>query len=229
MAIVDIVNLKKKYIMGEFEVDVLRGIDVSIEKGEYTAIMGPSGSGKSTFLNILGCLDTPSSGKYILDNEDISSLTDDELSDIRKLKIGFIFQSFNLIHELNVLENIEVPLFYHGLGEEDSKKKAKSLAEMVGLAHRMTHSPKELSGGEQQRVAIARSLANDPVILLADEPTGNLDSKNGTEILEILDTLHNQGTTIIMVTHDENVARRTQRIVRFKDGMINTIENGGKK
>lgn len=228
MALVEINDLRKTYELGEFSVEVLKGVTVDFEKGGYSAIMGPSGSGKSTFLNLLGCLDTPTSGVYILDNEDISSLDDDQLSDIRKLKIGFIFQSFNLIGELSVMENIEVPLFYQGTHEEESRSRAEELATLVGLGHRLKHSPKELSGGEQQRVAIARSLANNPVILLADEPTGNLDSKTGREILEILDKLHDSGTTIITVTHDENVAARTQRIVRFKDGIIDRIDKGGK-
>ncbi len=228
MPIVDVVDLKKSYHVGDTDIEILRGVTVSFDKGEYTAIMGPSGSGKSTFLNILGCLDTPTSGKYIIGEDDVSNLDDDELSDIRRSRIGFIFQSFNLISELNILENIEVPLFYQGVGEEASKERAKMLAEMVGLGHRLHHSPKELSGGEQQRVAIARSLANNPLILLADEPTGNLDSKNGKEILDILDKLHDSGTTIIVVTHDENVAKRTNRIIRFKDGQIHIMENGGK-
>lgn len=229
MAIVDIVDLRKSFQLGDFSVEVLKGITVSFDKGEYTAIMGPSGSGKSTFLNILGCLDTPTSGRYIIGDKDVSVLNDDELSNIRRSNIGFVFQSFNLISELNVIENIEVPLFYQGTSEKKSQERAKMLAEMVGLGHRLKHSPKELSGGEQQRVAIARSLANDPLILLADEPTGNLDSKNGAEILDILDKLHDNGTTIIIVTHDEGVAKRTNRIVRFKDGVIDVIKNGGKE
>lgn len=229
MAIVDIVDLRKSFQLGDFSVEVLKGITVSFDKGEYTAIMGPSGSGKSTFLNILGCLDTPTSGKYVIGDKDVSMLDDDELSNIRRSNIGFVFQSFNLISELNVIENIEVPLFYQGTSEKKSQERAKMLAEMVGLGHRLKHSPKELSGGEQQRVAIARSLANDPLILLADEPTGNLDSKNGAEILDILDKLHDNGTTIIIVTHDEGVAKRTNRIVRFKDGVIDVIKNGGKE
>jgi len=220
MDIVETVDLTKHYRMGEVVVEALRGVSVSFAEGEYVAIMGPSGSGKSTFLNLVGCLDTPSSGKYFLGGQDISSLSDDELSEIRRLRIGFIFQSFNLIQQLSVLENIEVPLFYHGASEAKSRERATRLAEAVGLGHRLRHHPSELSGGEQQRVAIARAMANDPLIILADEPTGNLDTRSGAEILGILDGVHEQGKTIIVVTHDENVARRTQRAVRFRDGCI---------
>lgn len=224
MPLVEVINLVKNYQMGEVIVEALRGVNVSIDTGEFTAIMGPSGSGKSTFLNILGCLDTPNSGKYLLNNEDVSTLSDDELSYIRSARIGFIFQSYNLISQLSLLENIEVPLFYQNVSEQKSREKAVRMAEMVGLGHRLYHHPAELSGGEQQRVAIARALANDPLIILADEPTGNLDSRSGNEILNILDELNKQGKTIIMVTHDENVARHAHRIIRFKDGQIMTDE-----
>jgi len=210
--------------MGEVIVEVLREVNLSFERGEYAAIMGPSGSGKSTFLNLLGCLDTPTSGKYLLDQEDVSTLSDNRLSEIRRTRIGFIFQSFNLIPELNVIENIEIPLFYKGMHEKDCRERATMLASSIGLTSRLYHNPTELSGGEQQRVAIARAMANDPLIILADEPTGNLDSKNGVEILDLLDRLHNEGKTIIMVTHDENIARRTQRIIRFRDGQIDSEE-----
>jgi putative ABC transport system ATP-binding protein len=220
MPIVETVDLTKTYRMGEVTVEALRGVSVSFSEGEYVAVMGPSGSGKSTFLNIIGCLDTPSSGTYVFDGHDISTLSDDELSEIRRRRIGFVFQSFNLIQQLSVLENIEVPLFYQGLSEAPSKERATMLAEAVGLGHRLKHHPAELSGGEQQRVAIARAMANDPLIVLADEPTGNLDTRSGNEILHLLDRLHDQGTTIIVVTHEANVAARTQRVVRFQDGMI---------
>jgi putative ABC transport system ATP-binding protein len=220
MPIVNTKEVVKSYQMGEVRVDALKGVSVAFEKGEYVAIMGPSGSGKSTYLNLLGCLDSPSSGTYHLDDIDVSSLSDDDLSEVRRKKIGFVFQSFNLIHELSVLENIEVPLFYEGAPEDESRERAAKLAEMVGLGHRLKHQPRELSGGEQQRVAVARAMANDPVIILADEPTGNLDSKNGEQILRLLDDLHERGKTLIMVTHDPNLARRTERVVRFKDGQL---------
>jgi putative ABC transport system ATP-binding protein len=220
MAIVDIRNLCKVYDLGAFEVAALRELDLRIEQGEYMAIMGPSGSGKSTLLNLLGCLDTPSSGVYDLAGEDISSLDDDELSAIRGSRIGFIFQSYNLIAQLNVIENIEVPMYYQGISERQSYVRAKELAELVGLGDRLKHRPSQLSGGQQQRVAIARSLANNPVIILADEPTGNLDSKSGAEILGILDELHQQGKTLIVVTHDEHIADKAERTIHLKDGRI---------
>lgn len=220
MPIIEAVDITKKYYMGEAVVDALVDVTVSFEKGEYIALMGPSGSGKSTFLNILGCLDVPTSGRYLLDGVPTSDLSDDQLSDIRRDKIGFVFQSFNLIGELSVVENIEVPLFYQGMSEKQSRGRAAGLAEAVGLGHRLGHRPMELSGGEQQRVAIARAMANEPLIILADEPTGNLDSKSGEEILATLARLNEEGKTVIVVTHDEGIARRAQRIVRFRDGRI---------
>ena len=229
MAIVDIRNLCKVYDLGTFEVTALRELDLQIEQGEYMAIMGPSGSGKSTLLNLLGCLDTPSSGVYDLAGEDISSLDDDELSAIRGSRIGFIFQSYNLIAQLNVIENIEVPMYYQGISESQSYIRAKELAEMVGLGDRLRHRPSELSGGQQQRVAIARSLANDPVIILADEPTGNLDSQSGAEILGILDDLHEKGKTLIVVTHDENIAENAERTIHLKDGRIEREQSNHKR
>ncbi len=229
MAIVDIRNLSKVYQLGTFEVLALRDFDLDIEQGQYMAIMGPSGSGKSTLLNVLGCLDTPSSGIYNLAGEDVSSLDDNELSAIRGSRIGFIFQSYNLIAQLNVIENIEVPMYYQGVGEHKSFARAKELAEMVGLGDRLKHRPSELSGGQQQRVAIARSLANDPVIILADEPTGNLDSESGAEILSILDDLHQRGKTLIVVTHDENIAKQAERIIYLLDGRIERQEYSHKR
>ena len=213
-------QLYKSYRLGAVELPVLRGIDLSIKGGECVAIMGPSGSGKSTLLNMIGCLDHPTSGHYWLGGRDVSLLDDNQLSQIRGTHIGFVFQSFNLIQQLSVVENIEVPMFYQGHTERESIRRAKELATMVGLSDRLTHRPSQLSGGEQQRVAIARALANEPLIILADEPTGNLDSESGSEILSILTDLHRQGGTLIVVTHDDNVAKQTQRIIRLLDGRV---------
>jgi len=206
------------------EVLALRGISFAFRRGEYAAIVGPSGSGKSTLLNVLGCLDRPTAGTYWLDGTDVSQLDDDQLSDIRGRRIGFIFQSFNLIQTQTVLENLETPLFYQGLPARQRRDVALQLIEKVGLSDRYHHRPQELSGGQQQRVAIARALINDPAIILADEPTGNLDSKTGVSILEMLDALHAQGRTVIVVTHDMNVAKRCQRIIELRDGQIFTSE-----
>lgn len=213
-------KLCKHYQLGAVELKVLREIDLVIKKGDYLAVMGPSGSGKSTLLNLIGCLDRPSTGKYYLGGQDVSTLDDDQLSAIRGKYVGFIFQSFNLISQLNILENIEVPMFYQGMSEHQSEIRARELAEMVGLGDRTKHRPSELSGGQQQRVAIARALANDPLIVLADEPTGNLDSESGREILLILDRLHEQGKTLIVITHDEDIAKHSQREIRLLDGRI---------
>lgn len=224
MPIVDIERLSKTYRIGDLEVPALRDVDLSIEQGQYAAIMGPSGSGKSTLLNLLGCLDQPSSGRYMLGGSDVSQMKDDELSQIRGARIGFIFQSYNLIAQLNIIENIQVPMFYQGVSEKASTRRAEELAQMVGLSDRVKHRPTELSGGQQQRVAIARALANDPLIILADEPTGNLDSESGAEILHILDDLNVRGKTLIVVTHDENVARRAEQVIHLFDGGIERIE-----
>jgi len=224
MAIVDIKNLCKVYQLGSLELRVLRNLDLSIEQGEYVAIMGPSGSGKSTLLNMIGCLDHPTSGDYFLGDQNVSELEDDQLSLIRGARIGFVFQSFNLINQLNVIENIEVPMYYQGCSEHESAVRAKELAEMVGLDERFEHKPSELSGGQQQRVAIARALANDPLIILADEPTGNLDSESGAEILKILVDLHEQGKTLIIVTHDDGIAAKAGRVIRLFDGQIERQE-----
>lgn len=229
MSIVAIENLCKVYQLGSLELFALRDLDLSIEQGEYVAIMGPSGSGKSTLLNVLGCLDRPTNGTYQLGGEDVSKLDDDELSKIRGSRIGFVFQSYNLIAQLNVIENIEVPMFYKGFSEHDSAERAKELAAMVGLGDRIKHRPSELSGGEQQRVAIARALANKPLIILADEPTGNLDSESGSEIMNILGDLHKRGTTLIVVTHDDHVAARTERSVHLLDGRIERQEYNHKR
>jgi len=220
MAIVATENLNKVYRVGGYELFALRDFNLHIDEGLYAAIMGPSGSGKSTLLNILGCLDRPSSGTYRLAGEDVSGLDDDLLSEVRGRRIGFIFQSYNLIAQLNVIENIEVPMFYQGLSEHKSAARAAELAGLVGLGDRLRHRPSELSGGQQQRVAIARALANDPAIILADEPTGNLDSASGAEILGILDDLREQGKTLIVVTHDAEIAARAQRVIHLLDGRI---------
>lgn len=220
MSAVVIKKLSKIYKLGSTELFAVRDINLDIASGEYVAIMGPSGSGKSTLLNILGCLDRASLGTYHLAGEDISALDDNQLSMIRGLRIGFIFQSYNLIPQLNVIENIEVPMYYQGVSEHKSEARARELAELVGLGDRLKHRPYELSGGQQQRVAIARALANDPVIILADEPTGNLDSQSGSEILGILDDLHQQGKTLIVVTHDDKIAVKTERVVHLLDGRI---------
>jgi putative ABC transport system ATP-binding protein len=219
-AVVVTENLQKSYQLGHVELPVLKDLNVSFYEGEYVSIMGPSGSGKSTLLNILGCLDKPSGGRYLLGKEDVSTLDDNELSSIRGRRIGFIFQSFNLIRQLNIVENIEVAMYYQRVPKIESRRRATMLAERVGLGDRIKHRPFELSGGQQQRVAIARALANDPLIILADEPTGNLDTQSGKEILVMLDELNAQGKTIIVVTHDEYVAERTHRSIHLLDGRI---------
>lgn len=218
--IVALENVRKSYRMGTVTVEVLRGVSLEFYAGEYISIMGPSGCGKSTMLNTLGCLDRPTTGRYLLDNKDVSQLDDDALSSIRGQKLGFIFQSYNLIQQLSVLENIEVPLYYQGRPESESREIAMELAKLVGLEKRVNHKPFELSGGQQQRVGIARALANDPLVILADEPTGNLDSTSGKEILKIFEDLHNRGKTIIMVTHDPGIAQLTTRTIRLRDGVL---------
>lgn len=218
--IVKLEDVRKTYHMGSVTVDVLKGISLDFYSGDYIAIMGPSGCGKSTLLNTLGCLDRPTQGRYLLGGEDVSKLDDDSLSAIRGTKLGFIFQSYNLIQQLTVVENIEVPLYYQGRPQAESRAIATELAKMVGLGSRLEHKPFELSGGQQQRVGIARSLANDPLVILADEPTGNLDSTSGRDILKIFEDLHQRGKTIIMVTHDPGIAQLTTRVVRLCDGLV---------
>ncbi len=217
-------DIRKTYYMGSISVEVLHGITLDFMAGDFISIMGPSGCGKSTLMNILGCLDQPTAGRYFLGDADTSQMGDDELSTIRGARLGFIFQSYNLIQQLNVLENIEMPLFYQGYTERDSHEIALGLAQRVGLGDRVDHKPFELSGGQQQRVAIARALAVDPLIILADEPTGNLDSKSGAEILDLFDELHNQGKTLIMVTHSDELAERSMRQIRLKDGTVESDE-----
>ena len=220
MHIVEVRDLRKTYRMGDADVHALDGVSIAFDEGDYAAIMGPSGSGKSTLLNLLGCLDRPTSGSYLLGGEDVAALSDNELSDIRSRRLGFIFQSYNLIPQLTVLENIEVPLYYQGASEAESRARAKAMAELVGLSPRLSHRPSELSGGQQQRAAIARALVNQPLVLLADEPTGNLDSATGREILSLMDELNRRGRTILMVTHDDAVAQRATRVVRMADGRV---------
>ncbi len=219
-------NIRKIYKMGSSEVHALDGVSVNFEKGGFWAIMGPSGSGKSTMLNMLGCLDRPTSGKYYLDGRDVSAMNDDELSDIRLKYLGFIFQSFNLIPQLSVEENIALPLYYLGWSAQKRNERARELGEMVGLKARMNHRPTELSGGQQQRVAIARALSNDPVFLLADEPTGNLDTATSIEIIELLKKLNREGKTIIMVTHEPDIAQHATKQLYMRDGRIHAVEGG---
>lgn len=227
-SIVQLHEIRKTYQMGLVTVEALRGVSIDICSAEYVSVMGPSGCGKSTLLNLLGCLDRPSSGRYVLGNEDISQLDDNDLSNVRGTRLGFIFQSYNLIQQLTVVENIEVPLYYQGWPEAESRSVAKDVAMRVGLADRLDHKPYELSGGQQQRVAIARALVNDPLIILADEPTGNLDSSSGVEILRIFDDLNRQGKTIILVTHDPSVAQHSSRTIRLRDGLIESDVANGK-
>ncbi|NJN14226.1 MAG: ABC transporter ATP-binding protein [Planctomycetes bacterium] len=217
--VLELSGITKTYGVWDARVEVLRGLDVKVERGEYVAIMGPSGSGKSTLLNILGCLDRPTSGSYFLEGEDIAQLSDNRLSSIRNERLGFIFQSFNLIPQLTVLENIEVPLLYAS-GTKADRAQCEELLATVGLGHRLRHRPPQLSGGERQRVAIARALVRDPVLLLADEPTGNLDSKTGQDVLALMEKLHTDGRTILMITHDAAVAQRAQRSIHLQDGRI---------
>jgi putative ABC transport system ATP-binding protein len=219
-AIAQFQDVRKTYQMGLVTVEALRGVSFQVQEGDYISIMGPSGCGKSTLLNLLGCLDRPTSGHYFLGAEDVSQMDDDALSSVRGARLGFVFQSYNLIQQLSVLENIEVPLYYQGRPEDESRELARKMAALVGLETRLEHKPFELSGGQQQRVAIARALVNDPLVLLADEPTGNLDSASGTEILKVFDELNRQGKTLILVTHDSNVSTHAHRAIRLRDGEV---------
>jgi len=218
--VIELRGVEKHYRMGDTLVKALHGVNLKILPGDYISILGPSGCGKSTMLNILGCLDQPTIGQYFLSGQDVSQLSDDDLSRVRGKRLGFIFQSYNLIQQLTVVENIEVPLYYQGVPEKDSREIAVALAQKVGLGTRLDHRPTELSGGQQQRVAIARALANDPAVILADEATGNLDSKSGGDILRIFDELNADGKTLILITHDEDKAKRTSRTIRLKDGVV---------
>lgn len=217
-------DIKKEYVMGAETIRALQSISININRGEYVAFMGPSGSGKSTLMNIIGCLDTPTAGTYILNGNDVSDLTENELAEIRNKEIGFVFQTFNLLPRANALENVALPLVYAGLGKDDREEKAQATLEGVGLGDRSYHKPNELSGGQRQRVAIARALVNDPSIILADEPTGNLDSKTSYSIMDLFSELHDKGNTIIMVTHEEDIAEYAHRIIRLRDGLIESDE-----
>ena len=218
--IIEIKGLKREFAVGSEIVKALKGVDVSVMKNEYLAMMGPSGSGKSTLMNLLGCLDTPTAGAYSLNGTNVSSLKDDDLAEIRNKEIGFIFQTFNLLPRLTALENVSLPLVYAGYNSEDRKIKAQDVLEKVGLGDRMDHRPNQLSGGQRQRVAVARALVNDPSIILADEPTGNLDSKTSLDIMRLFEEIHEMGNTLIVVTHEEEVASHAHRILRLKDGMV---------
>ena len=219
-AIISVSDLKKTYIMGQTKVHALQSISLNIRKNEYVALMGPSGSGKSTLMNLLGCLDTPTSGEYDLNGTDVATMTDNELAEVRNKEIGFIFQTFNLLPRLSALENVALPLVYSGKSKKERLAKAQEVLTAVGLGDRVDHKPNELSGGQRQRVAIARALVNDPSIILADEPTGNLDTKTSIEIMEILEKIHDQGNTIILVTHEPDISEHAHRIVRLRDGLI---------
>jgi putative ABC transport system ATP-binding protein len=223
-AIIHTEGLTKEYIMGAETVRALRGIDLEIQRNEYVAIMGPSGSGKSTLMNLIGCLDSPTAGQYWLNNTPVAGMTDDQLAAIRNREIGFVFQTFNLLPRATALHNVELPLIYGGTGARARRQRAEHVLEQVGLADRMTHRPSELSGGQRQRVAVARALVNDPAILLADEPTGNLDSRTGADIMKLFDELHDGGQTILLVTHEHDIAMHAQRRVTLLDGLIESDE-----
>lgn len=220
MSLIDIKKLTKTYRMGEEIVNALKGVDLIINKNEYVALMGPSGSGKSTLMNLLGCLDSPTSGEYMLNGNLVSKMDDNELAEVRNKLIGFVFQTFNLLPRMSALENVALPLLYSGMSKDDRLEKASEVLDVVGLGDRKLHKPNELSGGQRQRVAIARALVNDPAIILADEPTGNLDSKTSYEIMAMFEKIHNHGNTVIIVTHEPDIAEYAHRIVRLKDGML---------
>ena len=230
--IIQTTDITKVFGMGDISVAALKGVSIDIHAGEFVAIMGPSGSGKSTLMHILGCLSQPTDGTYLLDGEDISKLDKIELAAVRNAKIGFVFQAYNLLSRTTALQNVTLPLLYNRtnpLSQEEGRDKGLAMLELVGLSDRIHHQPQELSGGQQQRVAIARALINNPVLVIADEPTGNLDSRSGAEIMNLLHKLHAQGTTIVMVTHDANIAAHTQRTISLKDGLIDTVVHNGKK
>ena len=227
-SVIHLDKIRKSYFMGKMELEVLKGIALDINRNEYVALMGPSGSGKSTLMNIIGCLDTPTSGTYILNGHDISQTIDNRLAEIRNKEIGFVFQQFNLLPRLTALDNVALPLVYAGMGKRLRTEKAKHVMDLVNLSDRSHHKPNELSGGQCQRVAIARALVNDPSIILADEPTGNLDTKTSYEIMEIFNTIHSNGNTIVLVTHEEDIANHAHRIVRLRDGIIESDKKNEK-
>ena len=218
--LIKIRNIRRDFPLGNEIVYVLKGIDLDIDQGEYVSFMGPSGSGKSTLMNLLGCLDTPTSGTYILNNRDVSSMSDDELAEVRNTEIGFVFQTFNLLPRTTALDNVALPMVYAGASKADRHKRAEEVLKDVGLADRMDHKPNQLSGGQRQRVAVGRALVNKPSIILADEPTGNLDSKTSVEIMALFDDIHAAGNTVILVTHEEDIAKHAHRIIRLRDGVI---------
>ncbi|MBU2939550.1 ABC transporter ATP-binding protein [Lacinutrix sp. C3R15] len=218
--VIEIKNIIRDFKLGTETVHVLKGIDLNIERGDYVAIMGPSGSGKSTLMNLLGCLDTPTDGNYLLNGQDVSKMSDDQLADIRNKEIGFVFQTFNLLPRTTALDNVALPMVYAGISKTARHARAAEVLEDVGLADRMDHRPNQLSGGQRQRVAVGRALVNKPSIILADEPTGNLDSKTGEEIMGLFDTIHKAGNTVIMVTHEEEIADHAHRVIRLRDGLI---------
>ena len=219
-SIIHLEHIRKNYVMGKNVLEVLKGVSLDIHKNEYVALMGPSGSGKSTLMNILGCLDTPTAGTYILNQQDVSKMEDNSLAEVRNKEIGFVFQQFNLLPRLTALENVALPLVYGGISKKQRNEKALHVLDMVNLSDRSHHRPNELSGGQSQRVAIARALVNDPAIILADEPTGNLDTKTSYEIMEIFNAIHSRGNTIVLVTHEEDIANHAHRIIRLRDGVI---------
>jgi len=223
--LISIKNLTKTYVLGEQIVNALKGVSLDINKGEYLALMGPSGSGKSTLMNIMGCLDSPSQGEYWLNQKEVSKMSDSELSNVRNEEIGFVFQTFNLLNRMTALENVALPLVYSGISRKNREERAALVLERVGLQDRMQHKPNELSGGQRQRVAVARALVNNPNLLLADEPTGNLDTKTSHEIMALFEEIHNQGNTIVLVTHEEDIAQHAKSIVRLRDGMVEKSES----